>query len=216
MESDGNTASFFFLSPLSYFIASVLCSFSLATRGEGKVFVRRIIEHWGEIGRRVFFFFLLFGGIFSMEKFHEGEKERDNRDRSPTSVINSKEWCTIVARLSRWILSRERCRRRRRNEQSRDKVNENRMERFLIQSVICEHETPPTESEGNIRSQFWMFSFGEGGVIKLATPVLSPLSASILIRCLNSVSYWQSCSFVFLKMQMWYDRAFVRSIGPDR
>lgn len=29
----------------SYFIASVLCSFSLATRGEGKVFVRRIIEH---------------------------------------------------------------------------------------------------------------------------------------------------------------------------
>lgn len=122
-----------------------------------------------------------------MEKFHEGEKERDNRDRSPTSVINSKEWCTIVARLSRWILSRERCRRRRRNEQSRDKVNENRMERFLIQSVICEHETPPTESEGNIRSQFWMFSFGEGGVIKLATPVLSPLSASILIRCLNSV-----------------------------
>lgn len=163
-----------------------------------------------------FSFFLLFGGIFSMEKFHEGEKEKDNRDRSPTSVINSKEWCTIVARLSRWILSRERCRRRRRNEQSRDKVNENRMERFLIQSVICEHETPPTESEGNIRSQFWMFSFGEGGVIKLATPVLSPLSASILIRCLNSVSYWQSCSFVFLKMQMWYDRAFVRSIGPDR
>lgn len=45
VESDGNTASFFFPSPLSYFIASVLCSFSLATRGEGKVFVRRIIEH---------------------------------------------------------------------------------------------------------------------------------------------------------------------------
>lgn len=38
-----------------------------------------------------FFFFLLFGGIFSMKKFHEGGKERDNRDRSPTSVINSKE-----------------------------------------------------------------------------------------------------------------------------
>lgn len=58
----------------SYFIASVLCSFSLATRGEGKVFVRRIIEHWGEIGRRVFFFLSPFRWNFFDGKVSRGGK----------------------------------------------------------------------------------------------------------------------------------------------